>query len=187
MSCEARTNGGPSAVGGPSAPAQTGDSIVAQIVALRALGVPALREKYQEVFGEPTNSRNKAWLFKSVAWQTQALAEGGLSERAKRRAAELARESDVRPRSRQLLTPGQPASAAPRIVTVGPVRDAKAPLPGTVLCRDYKDQNVVVRVLEDGFEWKGQVFPSLSAVAKAVTGAHWNGHLFFGLRKTRSA
>ena len=42
-------------------------------------------------------------------------------------------------------------------------------------------------MLEDGFEWKGQVFPSLSAVAKAVTGAHWNGHLFFGLRKAKSA
>ncbi len=162
-------------------------SIVAQIAALRALGVPALREKHLEVFGEPTNSRNRDWLFRSVAWQLQANAEGGLSERAKRRAAELARESDVRPRSRQLLTPGQPPSAAPRIVQVGPVRDRGAPLPGTVLCREYRGQNVVVRVLEDGFEWNGALFTSLSAVAKAVTGAHWSGNLFFGLRKTRSA
>jgi hypothetical protein len=127
------------------------------------------------------------WLFRSVAWQIQALAEGGLSERAKRRAAELARESDVRPRSRQLLTPGQPAAAAPRIVTVGPVRDAKDPLPGTTLVRDYKGRQIVVTVLENGFEWNGRVFRSLSAVAGAVTGAHWSGALFFGLRKTRSA
>jgi hypothetical protein len=161
--------------------------MLARIAALRRLTVGELREEYLKAIGEPTQSRNKDWLFRQVAWQIQALAEGGLSERAKRRAAELARESDVRPRSRQLLTPGQPPAAAPRIVQVGPVRDTKAPLPGTVLCRDYKDQNVVVRVLEDGFEWEGQVFPSLSAVAKAVTGAHWNGHLFFGLRKTRSA
>ena len=78
-------------------------------------------------------------------------------------------------------------AAAPRIVQVGPVRDRNAPLPGTVLCRDYKGQNVVVRVLEDGFEWNGRVFASLSAVAGAVTGGHWSGALFFGLRKTRSA
>lgn len=168
--------------GGAAAP-----SIVAQIAALRALGVPALREKYIEVFGEPTNSRNRDWLFRSVAWQLQANLEGGLSERAKRRAAELARESDVRPRSRQLLTPGQPLSTAPRIVQVGPVRDAKAPLPGAVLVREYRGRQIVVRVLEDGFEWNGALFTSLSAVAKAVTGAHWNGHLFFGLRKAKSA
>jgi hypothetical protein len=161
--------------------------MIARIAALRRLAVGELREEYLKAFGEETNSRNRDWLFRQIAWQIQALAEGGLSERAKRRAAELARESDVRPRSRQLLTPGQPASAAPRIVTVGPVRDAKAPLPGTVLCRDYKDQNVVVRVLEDGFEWDGRVYGSLSAIAKAVTGAHWTGHLFYGLRKTKSA
>jgi hypothetical protein len=174
--------------GAPAAPPPAAStSIIAQIAALRALDTPGLRAKYAEVFGEPTVSRNKDWLFRQVAWQIQALAEGGLSERAKRRAAELARESDVRPRSRQLLTPGQPAAGATRIVPVGPVRDPKAPLPGTVLVRDYKGRNVVVRVLEDGFEWNGAMFTSLSAVAKAVTGAHWNGHLFFGLRKAKSA
>ena len=184
---EATTNDGPADVGGPASPVRGGDSMIAQIAALRRLTVGELREEYRKAFGEETKSRNRDWLFRQIAWQIQALAEGGLSERAKRRAAELARESDVRPRSRQLLTPGQPPAVAPRIVQVGPVRDTKAPLPGTVLCRDYKDQNVVVRVLEDGFEWRGQVFASLSAVAKAVTGAHWNGHLFFGLRKSKSA
>ena len=187
MSRAATTNGGPAGVGGPAAPVRDGDSMIARIATLRRLTVGELREEYLKAFGEETKSRNRDWIFRQVAWQIQALAEGGLSERAKRRAAELARESDVRPRSRQLLTPGQPPAAAPRIVQVGPVRDLTGPLPGTVLCRDYKDRNVVVRVMEDGFEWDGRVFASLSAVAKAVTGAHWNGHLFFGLRKAKSA
>lgn len=187
MTREATTNGGPADGGGPAASAPAGESMVARIAALRRLTVGELREEYARLFGEETRSRNRDWIFRNVAWQLQANAEGGLSERAKRRAAELARESDVRPRSRQLLTPGQPAAAAPRIVQVGPVRDRNAPLPGTVLCRDYKGQNVVVRVLEDGFEWNGRVFASLSAVAGAVTGGHWSGALFFGLRKTRSA
>jgi hypothetical protein len=42
-----------------------------------------------------------------------------------------------------------------------------------------------VRVLENGFEWNGVVYRSLSAVAKAVTGTHWNGKLFFGLAKRK--
>ncbi len=38
-------------------------------------------------------------------------------------------------------------------------------------------------VLDDGFEWDGQKYRSLSAVAKAVSGAHWNGFLFFGIER----
>ena len=186
MNRDAKTNGGPAAAGEP-VPAATAaaESMVTRIAALRRLTVGELREEYLKAFGEPTLARNKDWLFRQVAWQIQALAEGGLSERAKRRAAELARESDVRPRSRQMLTPGQPPEGATRILPVGPARDAKVPLPGTVLVRDYKGQDIVVRVLDDGFEWNSHVFGSLSAVAKAVTGARWNGNLFFGLKSSR--
>jgi hypothetical protein len=70
-----------------------------QLAALSGMGVSALRQKYLEVFGEPSRSGNKACLFKKVAWRIQSLAEGGLSERAKRRAEELARDAatSVRP------------------------------------------------------------------------------------------
>ena len=54
-------------------------------------------------------------------------------------------------------------------------------LPGTVLTRDYKDRRITVTVLDDGFEFEGERFRSLSAVARAVTGSHWNGFHFFGL------
>ena len=57
----------------------------------------------------------------------------------------------------------------------------RLPLPGTVLTRKYRGRQVEAKVLPDGFEYEGQVYRSLSAVAKAVTGSHWNGHLFFGL------
>jgi hypothetical protein len=62
-------------------------------------------------------------------------------------------------------------------------RDQRLPLPGTVLTRDYKGQTVQIRVLENGFEYDGEVYRSLSAVAKAITGTHTNGYLFFRLRK----
>jgi hypothetical protein len=53
---------------------------------------------------------------------------------------------------------------------------------GTVLVRQYRGRDIEVRVLTDGFEWEGQVFKSLSAVAKAVTGTQWNGRVFFGVK-----
>ena len=71
------------------------ETIVAQIGKLKTLTVAQLREVYQEKFGQTSNSRNKQWLFKRVAWRIQELAEGGLSERAKKRAAELANDADL--------------------------------------------------------------------------------------------
>ena len=64
-------------------------------------------------------------------------------------------------------------------------RDIRLPKPGDVLSRCYKGQAITVRVLESGFEYEGRRFRSLSAIAKAVTGAHWNGLLFFGLTSGR--
>src|SRR5262249_10819096 len=51
---------------------------------------------YARVFGEATSGHNRVWLLRRIAWRIQALAEGGLSERARRRAAELARDADLR-------------------------------------------------------------------------------------------
>jgi hypothetical protein len=67
-----------------------------QDLALERLGVSALRQRYAETFGEATKVANKAWLIKRIAWRLQALAEGDLSERARRRAAELADDADLR-------------------------------------------------------------------------------------------
>ena len=67
-------------------------SMARQIAALQRLTVKELRDRFAEVFGEPTNANNRDWLLKRIAWRLQELAEGGLSERAKRRAAELAND-----------------------------------------------------------------------------------------------
>ncbi|UCC31255.1 MAG: DUF2924 domain-containing protein [Phycisphaerales bacterium] len=64
-------------------------------------------------------------------------------------------------------------------------RDIRLPKPGDVLSRCYKGRAIIVRVLESGFEYEGRRFRSLSAIAKAVTGTHWNGLLFFGLASGR--
>jgi len=64
-------------------------------------------------------------------------------------------------------------------------RDLRLPKKGDVLCRFYKGRAITVRVLESGFEYEGRRYRSLSAIAKAVTGAHWNGLLFFGMASGR--
>ena len=63
------------------------------------------------------------------------------------------------------------------------MRDRRIPKPGVVLSRRYHGQEIRVTVVEDGFEWNGRRFKSLSALAREVTGQRWNGLLFFGLTK----
>src|SRR4051812_2998890 len=148
------------------------ESIVAQIAALKGMTVGQLREVFQEKFGEPTKSRNKQWLFKRIAWRIQELAEGGLSERAKKRALELANDADLRLRPPKGHKAPEPA---------GPKRDPRLPAVGTELKREFNGKMHVVAVEKDGFTYRGKPYKSLSAIAKQITGTQWNGFLFFGL------
>ena len=148
-----------------------------EVAAMQRQGAKQLRTRYAEVFGETTAANNKVWLIRRIAWRLQALAEGDLSERARRQAEELANDADLRlspPRAKRADTP--PAKAAPAIDLR---RDGRLPPPGSVLARTYRGEKLLVRVLADGFEFEGVVYPSLSAVAKAITGSHCNGYLFF--------
>jgi hypothetical protein len=151
-------------------------NIAKEIAALEQMTVKDLRAKYAEVFDETTNSGNKAWLIKRIAWRLQANAEGGLSERARQRAAELANESDLR-RYPPILK--HPATT----VAVASPRAKDLPPSGTIITRPYKGRTLQVQVLDSGFEFEGEQYPSLSAIAKSVTGSHCSGRAFFGLGK----
>lgn len=61
--------------------------------------------------------------------------------------------------------------------------EANAQAPGTELRREYRGKTVVAKVLENGFEFEGQTYGSLSAVARAATGTRWNGLVFVGVKK----
>ncbi len=149
---------------------------------LNSLTVTQLRQRYTEVFGEAARSFNKQHLVKRIAWRLQAMHEGDLSERARRRARELANDADLR-----IRPPAAPVEASDIGTTViSPFRveaDDRLPMAGTLLKRQYKGRTVQVRVLPQGFEFDGEVFRSLSAVARKITSAHWNGFHFFGLPK----
>ena len=161
----------------------TEPSIAARILALQKLNVEELRVRWKELTGEETTQRNRAYLLKRCAWEMQRQHFGGeLSPEAKQRLYELQAEFRENPPEtwfRGAKHNRPPTSSTPK--RPAPVRDANAPKPGTVLARDYKGQRITVRVIDGGYEWRGEVFKSLSAVANAITGSHVSGRAWFGL------
>ncbi len=144
---------------------------------LRHMTTSQLQLQYRELFGQASHSNHKNYLFRRVAWRLQALAEGGLSERARQYACEIATDADLR-----LCAPKRPGTQpAVRVAKASRQRDPRVPAPGTQLIKRYKKDTIAVTVLEDGYQYGERVYKSLSAIARQVTGTQWNGYLFFAL------
>ena len=162
-------------------------AVIAAIEHLRGLTVAGLRIKYRELLGEESKSSNKQFLFRRIAWRMQANAEGDLSERARRRASEIASDSDLRTRAPKGFVAESSCGGEPSVDRSRHQRDWRLPAPGTLLTRRLEDRQIVVKVLGDGFEYESRRYRSLSAIAREVTGTRWNGLLFFGLTERRDA
>jgi len=164
-------------------------TLKAEIEGLRRMTVGQLRAKHLELFGEECRSNHKDFLFKRIAWRMQAVAEGGLSERSRQRAMELANDADLRIRApKDALANGEtvePAHTMEAAVDGG--NDPRLPMPGTSLTREYKGRIISVEVRENGFEFDGKIYKALSSIARAVTGTRWNGFLFFGIAGGKDA
>lgn len=134
---------------------------------LRGLDLSELRKRWREVRGRPApiNFRRK-FLIRALAYEMRVKVHGGLSVETKRRLREIAKA--VRNGNEEAVF------SQPRIK------------PGTHLIRRWQDTTHTVLIREDGYEWEGKRFSSLSAVARAITGTNWNGYAFFGLKR-RSA
>ncbi len=163
-----------------------GTDLRAQINRLRQMTVPELRRWHLERFGEEATSYHRQFLFRQIARRLQACVEPPLSDEARQFALALARGSALDHRiatNVQRRKDGLPIDLTVKIkLPKGP--DARMPLPGSWVTREYKGQMIVVKVLKEGVEYDGQRFSSLSAVAEAVTGVKWNGFRFFGLLDT---
>ena len=155
-----------------------------EIAILKRMTVKQLRAEHIEVFGEASRSGHRQYLVKRIAWRIQAVAEGGLSERARRRAEELANDADLRTTAPKVMPDNGPAGIIAKAAAIPAFdHDPRVPMPGSLLTRRYKDQDIVVKVLPKGFEHEGDIYRTLSAVTKAITGTHWNGYHFFNLRQ----
>ena len=160
--------------------------IAFEIDALHRMTTSELAEQYEELHGQPTRTRHRAYLIRKNAWRMQARAEGGLTERARKRAAELADDAEVRVMApKTLICPpqSQTETTHTRLLPNGEHNDPRLPPPGSTIVREYKGRKIHVVVLNDGqgFEYDGERYRTLSAVAKKVTGSHINGFRFFRL------
>jgi len=161
-------------------------TVIRAVEALQDLKVAELKRRYRELFGEESKSSNKQYLFRRIAWRIQANREGDLSERARRRATEIADDRDLRVRALKEFVP-RPDSGTWSVDRLRPPKDGRVPAPGTLLTRRLGDHQIVVKVLKDGFEYESRHYRSLSAIAREATGTRWNGLLFFGLTERRNA
>jgi hypothetical protein len=142
--------------------ATTADTVAARLQALEQMDYAALRAEWRRLYRtQPPKRVARELLRLGAAWKIQAQAYGSLGAATKRRLAELAktmeRNGDV---TRNRITRLKP---------------------GAKLVREWRGDTHTVTMAEDGFEWNGRHWRSLSAIAREITGVHWSGPRFFGL------
>ena len=136
---------------------KTAAELEAELIKLEQMRLTELRAYWSAGWGYAPRLRSLILLRHLIAWRLQTAAYGGLDQRTKG----LLRQT-------------------------GPVR-RPAPPSGSVLTREYRGELHRVEVTDDGFEYAGATYDNLSAAAKAITGTHWNGPSFFGLRNEEYA
>jgi hypothetical protein len=139
--------------------AKPGSKLARELATLSKLGKSELWERYEAAFGRKTRSCNTNHLRSAIAQQLQS---GATAKPSK--AVSLTREGSAH---------GE--------------RDPRLPKVGTVLEREHKGTTHKVKVVDDGFEYKGEKHRSLSGLAKLITGQIWNGWVWFGLVKRPEA
>ncbi len=152
-----------------TAPAIPAADVLGRLAALKTAAMPVLKQQWRELFGSEPPPYNRRFLESRLAYRIQELAYGGLKPETLARLESLGEQLDG----------GK--------VTVRRMRGDDKPIAGTQLIREYQGVEHVVTVTRAGYEYQGQPYQSLSAIARHITGTRWNGRVFFGLRPSRSA
>jgi len=145
------------------------DPIPARLAALKTASTGDLKQQWRELFGNEPPVFNRKYLESRLAYRIQELAYGGLKPETVKRLEKLGEELDGGDRKKSRVR-----------------ADRDRPITGTRLIREYQGTEYLVTVTQDGFDWQGRPYQSLSAIARAITGTRWNGWTFFGLKNHRS-
>ena len=145
----------------------TQDPILARLAALKAMSVNDLKAEWQALFNAPAPNNSRTFLEGRLAYRIQELTYGGPDKQTRRLLDLLADEVEG------------------TLTRKAQIADPRNPVVGTKLIREWDGVAHTVTVLKDGFDWGGQRYKSLSAVARAITGTRWNGYRFFGLRERK--
>ena len=143
------------------------DPIPARLAALKSTPTKELKNQWRELFETEPPAFNRRYLESRLAYRIQELAYGGLKPETVRRLEMLGEQLDG----------GN--------ITLRRIRADLKPIAGTRLVREWQGIEQTVTVLAEGYEWQGRPYRSLSSVARAITGTHWNGWIFFGLKSRR--
>ena len=143
-------------------------SVAARVAELSCLPMSELWTVWDQYFPRRPINPNRVFIESRIAYKVQEEAFGGLSDTVRHRLETIgARHSRIKLRAR------------PRDINF---------VPGTVLLREWGDREHKVAVTAEGlFEYEGNTFKSLTAVARQITGTHWSGPMFFGLNKKAGA
>ncbi|WP_083772304.1 DUF2924 domain-containing protein [Methylocella silvestris] len=133
----------------------------AEVERFRALGLEALRQEWRRLWRSEPPQISRDLFVLALGYRIQEIEHGGLGQAARRRLQTLGKA--LREKGRAVPPPGS---------------DLK---PGCRLIREWHGRSHSVTVLEDGFEYDGETYPSLTQIAKKITSAHWSGPRFFGL------
>ncbi len=144
------------------------DNVLARLAALKMMSAPELKSRWRELFETEPPPYNRRFLESRLAYRIQELAYGGLKPETIERLEALGEQLD-----------------GGNVVTRR-IRGDGRPVAGTRLVREWKGVEHCVTVCDDGYEYQGRPFQSLSAVARAITGTRWNGWTFFGLKNQRA-
>ena len=145
----------------------THEPILARLAALKAMSVNELKTEWQAMFDAPAPNNSRTFLEGRLAYRIQELTYGGPDKQTRRLLDLLADEVEG------------------TLTRKAQIADPRNPVVGTKLIREWDGVAHTVTVLKDGFDWGGQRYKSLSAVARAITGTRWNGYRFFGLRERK--
>lgn len=145
----------------------THEPILARLAALKAMSVNELKTEWQALFDAPAPNNSRTFLESRLAYRIQELIYGGPDKQNRRLLDLLADEVEG------------------TLTRKAQIADPRNPVVGTKLIREWDGIAHTVTVLKEGFEWGGQRYKSLSAVARAITGTRWNGYRFFGLRERK--
>jgi hypothetical protein len=145
----------------------THEPILARLAALKAMSVNELKTEWQALFDAPAPNNSRTFLESRLAYRIQELIYGGPDKQTRRLLDLLADEVEG------------------TLTRKAQIADPRNPVVGTKLIREWDGIVHTVTVLKEGFEWGGQRYKSLSAVAREISGTRWNGYRFFGLRERK--
>jgi hypothetical protein len=154
------------------------ENTVTKIMELKEKTFVELKAKYEELFpGQKAPSNNKVYLWRKIAHRMQEIEYGGLSTDTQGKIQQLIQQYDPI-NNKTLRTDNSQENKSKKSILS---RDKRLPIPGTIITKEYKNIKLQVKILDSGFEYNSKVYKSLTAIAKEITGAHWNGYLFFNL------